>query len=71
MSRIEEINYPPQEVQEPLYPNKKNFEHIILWMLKNNDKVEWSHFTEDPVKISQGSLSKYTKVTYSGLHSQS
>ncbi len=60
MSRAEGINYPPQEVQEPLYPNKKNFEHIILWMLKNNDTVEWSHFAEEPIKISQGSLSKYT-----------
>ncbi len=60
MSRVEEINYPPQEVQEPLYPNKKNFEHIILWMLKNNDAVEWAHFAEEPIKISQGSLSKYT-----------
>ena len=60
MSRAEGINYPPSEVQKPLYPNKKNFEHIILWMLKNNDAVEWSHFAEEPIKISQGSLSKYT-----------
>jgi len=60
MSRAEGINYPPPAVQEPLYPNKKNFEHIILWMLKNNDVVQWSHFAEEPIKISQGSLSKYT-----------
>ena len=60
MSRIEEMNYPPQEVQEPVYPNKKNFEHTILWMLKNNETVEWSDFEKDPLNISSGSLSKYT-----------
>jgi len=64
MSRAEEINYPPQEVHKPVYPNKKNFEHIILWMLKNNNNVEWSHFTNNPVNISQGSLSKYINKLY-------
>ena len=55
------INYPPEEIINPPPLEKKNFEHIILWMLYNNEECEWSDFTNDPVNISLGTLSKYLK----------
>jgi tetratricopeptide (TPR) repeat protein/DNA-binding HxlR family transcriptional regulator len=58
MSHPQNINYPPEEVREPKF-EKKNFEHIILWMLKNNEKVEWSDFKERPIEIAQSTLSNY------------
>ncbi|MFX1476556.1 MAG: tetratricopeptide repeat protein [Promethearchaeota archaeon] len=59
MSGTTELNYPPEEVIQSVYPNRKNFEHIILWMLKNNENVEWADFKEDPLNISQSTLSNY------------
>jgi hypothetical protein len=38
---------------------KKNFEHIILWMLYNNEVCEWANFTEDPLELRLSTLSKY------------
>ncbi|MFX1498897.1 MAG: hypothetical protein ACFFBH_15335 [Promethearchaeota archaeon] len=59
MSKTEQINLPPDEILSDSPMGKRNFEHIILWMLYNNDECEWSHFTEDPVGISQSTLSNY------------
>ncbi|MFX1355633.1 MAG: hypothetical protein ACFFGP_16890, partial [Promethearchaeota archaeon] len=59
MSKIEQLNYPPEEVLPSSPLEKRNFEHIILWMLYNNNECEWSDFTEDPVSISQSTLSNY------------
>ena len=54
-------NYPPEEIIQSLLSEKKNFEHIILWMLKNNDNVEWSDFKDEPISIPQSTLSYYLK----------
>ncbi|MFX1302859.1 MAG: winged helix-turn-helix domain-containing protein [Promethearchaeota archaeon] len=59
MSGTEELNYPPEEIYVQLGFQKKNIEHIILWMLKNNEIVEWSNFKEDPINIAQSTLSNY------------
>jgi tetratricopeptide (TPR) repeat protein/Mn-dependent DtxR family transcriptional regulator len=61
MSRVSELNLPPKEIYEPPIMERKNFEHIILWMLKNNESVEWSHFKEEPINIPQSTLSNYLK----------
>ena len=47
---------PPTEIL-----NIKNFEHIILWMLKNNESCQWSDFVNNPVNISGSTLSGHLK----------
>jgi len=59
MSGSQDINYPPEEIYKKSGFQKQNFEHVILWMLKNNEKVEWSDFKDDPIKIAQSTLSNY------------
>jgi len=59
MTETKVINYPPEEILSTSPAQRKNFEHIILWMLCNNDECEWSDFTEDPVGISQSTFSNY------------
>jgi tetratricopeptide (TPR) repeat protein len=56
------LNYPPEEIINPPPLEKKNFEHIILWMLHNNDECEWSHFTDEPLNISISTLSNYLSL---------
>ncbi len=53
------VNYPPEEINKPIKIGKKNFEHIILWMLANNEECQWSDFTEEPLGFSTSTLSKY------------
>ena len=53
------LNYPPQEIIEPSNNEKKNFEHLILWVLANNENCEWSDFRNHPVNINQSTLSIY------------
>ncbi|MFX1567049.1 MAG: hypothetical protein ACFFCV_01630 [Promethearchaeota archaeon] len=52
--------YPPQEILNPPAMDKKNYEHIILWMLSNNDDSEWSDFVN--LKIPTSTLSRYLRV---------
>ncbi len=59
MSGTEPTNFPPEEVVQSLLTEKKNFEHIILWMLSNNDKVEWADFKRKPIDMAQSTLSNY------------
>ncbi|MHA2123503.1 MAG: tetratricopeptide repeat protein, partial [Promethearchaeota archaeon] len=59
MSGTTELNFPPQEIVHSKFSKKRNFEHIILWMLKNNENVEWATFKEEPLKIIQSTLSNY------------
>ncbi|MFX1380483.1 MAG: tetratricopeptide repeat protein [Promethearchaeota archaeon] len=61
MSRTQEINYPPEEIFREIGIERPNIEHVILWMLQNNDVVEWSNFKEEPVSIPQSTLSYYLK----------
>jgi len=56
------IQYPPEEVYNPTLLGKKNFEHIILWMLYNNKEVEWADFTRDPLELRLSTLSKYISL---------
>ena len=53
------INYPPEEIYNPPKLGNKNFEHIILWMLFNNEECTWSNFTQEPLGFSTSTLSKY------------
>ena len=53
---VSSIKVPPNEIL-----NIKNFEHIILWMLNNNERCQWSDFVSDPVGISGSTLSGYLK----------
>ena len=61
MSRVSELNLPPEEITKQTFGLRKNVEHVILWMLKNNESVEWAHFKEDPLNIPQSTLSNYLK----------
>ncbi|MBA7568840.1 hypothetical protein ES708_10576 [subsurface metagenome] len=55
------VKFPPKGIITPMKINK-DFEHIILWMLYNNDYCSWSDFKSDPVNISQATLSKYLTI---------
>ncbi len=56
------INYPPEEIYKTPKLGKRNFEHIILWMLSNNEECQWSDFTEKPLELSLSTLSKYLSL---------
>ncbi|MFX1375206.1 MAG: tetratricopeptide repeat protein [Promethearchaeota archaeon] len=66
MSRVSELNLPPEEIAKQTFGLRKNVEHIILWMLKNNESVEWANFLEDPISIPQSTLSNYLKELQDG-----
>ena len=51
------VNYPPEDFYKNVKFGRKNFEHIILWMLVNNENCEWSDFTKEPLNISESTLS--------------
>jgi len=51
------ISYPPEDINSPSPLAKRNFNQIILWMLNYNEELEWSHFTDEPINISQSTLS--------------
>ncbi len=55
-------NFPPKEIYNPPALEKKNFEHIILWMLYNNEQCEWSNFTKEPLELRLSTLSKYLSL---------
>ncbi|MFW9877740.1 MAG: tetratricopeptide repeat protein [Candidatus Thorarchaeota archaeon] len=56
------IKYPPEEIYAPPPLEKKNFEHIILWMLANNEECEWADFIQKPLEIRLSTLSKYLSL---------
>lgn len=58
---MEIISYPPDEINYPSTLNRRNFKQIILWMLNYNEELEWSHFTSEPINISQSTLSDNLK----------
>ncbi|MFX1321007.1 MAG: hypothetical protein ACFFAQ_05105 [Promethearchaeota archaeon] len=53
------INYPSEEVINPPTLERKNYEHIILWMLNNNEECEWSDFLPKPLEIPTSTLSRH------------
>ncbi|MFW9875733.1 MAG: hypothetical protein ACFFG0_21735 [Candidatus Thorarchaeota archaeon] len=56
---MKKINFPSKEILNPRELTRKNFEHIILWMLYNNKSCEWSYFINKPIEISEATLSRY------------
>ena len=56
------VNYPPKEISKKPKFGKRNFEHIILWMLANNDECQWSDFTQEQLRFSTSTLSKYFNI---------
>ncbi|MFW9820180.1 MAG: hypothetical protein ACFFE5_11275 [Candidatus Thorarchaeota archaeon] len=52
-------NYPPEKIYRPSTLKKPNYDHIILWMLYNNDECKWSDFRQEPLEIPTGTLSRH------------
>ncbi|GAG05399.1 unnamed protein product, partial [marine sediment metagenome] len=59
------INYPPEGFYKNIKFGKKDFEHIILWMLANNEVCQWSGFKQDPISFKESTLSKYLNMLIS------
>ncbi|MHA1509548.1 MAG: tetratricopeptide repeat protein, partial [Promethearchaeota archaeon] len=59
------INYPPEGFYKNIKFGKKDFEHIILWMLANNEICQWSDFKRDPLSFKESTLSKYLNLLIS------
>ncbi|TES97365.1 MAG: tetratricopeptide repeat protein [Promethearchaeota archaeon] len=55
-------NYPPEGFYKNIKFGKKDFEHIILWMLANNEDCQWSCFTQKPLEFTTSTLSKYLNL---------
>ena len=56
---MEIINYPPKKIYSPSKLNKPDYDHIILWMLSNNDICKWADFHKEPIEIPTGTLSRH------------
>ena len=52
-SMEENLIYPPD-----IITRKRNYDHVILWMLYNNTTCKWSDFMNEPLSINNSSLSK-------------
>ena len=52
-SMTDKLIYPPDIITK-----KRNYDHVILWMLYNNDLCKWSDFIGEPLSINNSSLSK-------------
>ncbi|TFG13678.1 MAG: tetratricopeptide repeat protein [Promethearchaeota archaeon] len=63
MSKSNDLIYPPQNILQPSII-EKNYELIILWMLRNNDSCGWSDFTDymDDQLIPESTLSNYLRT---------
>ena len=63
MSKTNELLYPPQDILQPSII-EKNYELIILWMLRNNESCGWSDFTDymDNQLIPESTLSNYLRT---------
>ena len=53
------INYPPETIYSPSKWKKPNYDHIILWMLNNNELCKWADFCHEPIQIPPGTLSRH------------
>ena len=64
---MEKVNYPSAEIINPSKLKRKNYDHIILWMLANNESCEWSHFEQKPLAIPISTISRHlTKLILKG-----
>ncbi|GAH61090.1 unnamed protein product, partial [marine sediment metagenome] len=62
------LNYPSDEILNPSKQQRKNYDHIILWMLANNESCEWSNFEQQPIEIPISTLSRhFTKLIFKGF----
>ncbi|MFX1498927.1 MAG: hypothetical protein ACFFBH_15485 [Promethearchaeota archaeon] len=62
------INYPSEEILNPSKLKRKNYDHIILWMLTNNESCEWAHFEQKPIEIPISTISRHlTKLIIQGF----
>ena len=62
------LNYPSDEILNPSKLQRKNYDHIILWMLANNESCEWSNFEQQPIEIPISTLSRhFTKLIFKGF----
>ncbi|NVM20050.1 MAG: hypothetical protein HWN80_20280, partial [Candidatus Lokiarchaeota archaeon] len=57
-----EINFPPEGIYKKPTVGKRDSEHIILWMLANNNQCQWAHFKQDPLNFTDSTLSKYLNL---------
>ncbi len=57
----ENINYPPTNIYDPSSEKSPDYDHLILWMLNNNESCSWADFNENPIKIPGGTLSRHLK----------
>ncbi|MFX0178473.1 MAG: hypothetical protein ACFE85_19835, partial [Candidatus Hodarchaeota archaeon] len=53
------IIYPPEKIYSPSKLGKLDYDHIILWMLCNNDVCKWADFRQEPIEIPTGTLSRH------------
>ncbi|MFX0043221.1 MAG: hypothetical protein ACFE8L_09935 [Candidatus Hodarchaeota archaeon] len=53
------INYPPEKIYSPSNLKRPDYDHIILWMLNNNDTCKWADFYREPIEIPTGTLSRH------------
>ena len=62
------LNYPSDEILNSSKLQRKNYDHIILWMLANNESCEWSNFEQKPIEIPISTLSRHlTKLIFKGF----
>jgi Mn-dependent DtxR family transcriptional regulator len=62
------VNYPSEEILNPSKIKRKNYDHIILWMLANNESCEWAHFEQKPIEIPISTISRHlAKLTNRGF----
>ncbi|MFX0000899.1 MAG: hypothetical protein ACFE88_12380 [Candidatus Hermodarchaeota archaeon] len=53
------INYPPEKIYSPSKLKRPDYDHIILWMLNNNNTCKWADFHREPIEIPTGTLSRH------------
>ncbi|MFX0074566.1 MAG: hypothetical protein ACFE96_03945 [Candidatus Hermodarchaeota archaeon] len=56
---MEKIIYPPEKIYSPSKWIRPNYDHIILWMLSNNEMCKWADFRRKPLEIPPGTLSRH------------
>ncbi|NHJ19706.1 MAG: hypothetical protein EAX91_02095 [Candidatus Lokiarchaeota archaeon] len=65
---MSKINYPSDEILNSSKLKRPNYDHIILWMLKNNESCEWSYFEQKPLEIPISTISRHlTKLILKGF----
>ena len=56
---MENVKYPPEKIYSPSKWKRPNYDHIILWMLNNNEMCKWADFCKEPIEIPPGTLSRH------------